>query len=156
MRHASRWMSIVVVALAADAWATEPCPLDANIEQVVSVELTAPDPEAVLVAGVTLVVDHPETKLGLVGESIAVPKGTISGAPADAVASANDLGTAVRLVVARAGPLPIGRPLLSLHFQRCQGAAPAAAREFTCVIVDAADPSTNKLREGIGCTVVVP
>jgi hypothetical protein len=111
------------------------------------------DPDATLVAGVTLEIDHPEKKVGLEGEGIHVARSTITGAPTEAVASANDLGDRVRVVIARPGELPTNKPLLALHFARCIHAPPANAADFSCKVVTAADPSANKIASGVGCAV---
>src|SRR4051812_4189391 len=112
----------LLLLVAAPARGADPCPLVGGSDQPVLVELVVADTEGTLVAGVTLEVDHPEKKVGLEGEGIKVPKSTISGAPTDAIASANDLGDRVRVVIARPGELPANEPLLSLHFARCTDA----------------------------------
>jgi hypothetical protein len=149
---ARRLLALGLLA-AGPARASEPCALAPGTDHAVAIRLTAP--HGTLVAGVTLVVDHPEDAVGLAGEGIAVPASVITDAPTNAVASANDLGDAVRVVIARPDALPLDGPLLRLHFQRCQGAkAPDVAR-FTCTVTDAADPSTNPV-QGVGCVVAAP
>ncbi|MGH7894049.1 MAG: hypothetical protein ACREQL_05225 [Candidatus Binatia bacterium] len=147
-----RSLALLLIA-SSTAAAADPCPLRAGTDVTVSVHLSAPT--GALVAGVTLVVDHPDEKIGLLGEGVDVPKTSISASPDGAVASVNDLGTSVRVVLARATPLPIDRPLLTLHFQGCEGAKAPEAREFSCTVSDAADPATNRVR-GLGCTVTIP
>jgi hypothetical protein len=150
---------VVIIPLlllaAAPARGADPCPLVAGSDQPVVVTLSVADPQGTLVAGATIEVDHPETKVGLEGEGIKVPKTTISGAPTDAIASANDLGDRVRVVIARAGELPTNTPLLTLHFERCTGAPAVTSADFSCKVVDAADPTSNKI-PGVGCKVTVP
>jgi hypothetical protein len=143
-------MALVLLATAT-AIAGEPCTLVAGSDRAVTVRLTSPP--GALVAGVTLVVDHPEEKVGIPGQGIGVPPGTISDKPADAVATANDLGDAVRVVVARPEELPLDAPLLRLHFERCANAKAPAVDEFGCRVSDAVDPSTNVVRD-IACEVV--
>ena len=138
---------------AAQARGADPCPLIAASDQSVVVELVVADTDATPVAGATFEVDHPEQKVGLEGEGIHVPKSTISGAPTDAVASANDLGDRVRVVIARPGELPTNKPLLTLHFARCTDAPPVETADFSCTVVTAADPSANRITSGVGCRV---
>jgi hypothetical protein len=133
--------------------ASEPCPLVAGSDHAVAIRLTAPTGAAV--AGVTLVVDHPERDVGIPGEGIGVSGAVISHKPADAIASANDLGDAVRVVLARPGELPLDGPLIRLHFQRCEGAKAPAPDAFSCTVREASDPVTNAVT-GVGCTVGTP
>jgi hypothetical protein len=147
-------ISLLLLA-AAPTRGADPCPLVAGSDQPVVVSLSVADPQGTLVAGATIEVDHPEKKVGLEGEGIKVPKSTISGAPADAIASANDLGDRVRVVIARAGELPTNAPLLTLHFARCSGAPAVTAADFSCKVVTAADPTSNKIPD-VGCKVTVP
>jgi hypothetical protein len=148
-------LSLLLLA-AAPARGADPCPFVTGSDQPLVVELVVADTNATLVAGATFEVDHPEKKVGLEGEGIQVPKSTISGAPADAVASANDLGDRVRVVIARPGPLPANEPLLTLHFARCSDAPRVTAADFSCTVVTASDPSANKIGNGVGCKVTVP
>src|SRR5436190_2582471 len=99
------FLSLMLLA-AVPARGADPCALVGGSDQPAVVELVVADTEGTLVAGVTFEVDHPEKKMGLEGEGINVPKSTISGAPTDAIASANDLGDGVRVVIARPGVLP--------------------------------------------------
>jgi len=153
MRHLA-FMPLLLLA-ATPARGADPCPLVSGSDQPAVVELVVADPNATLVAGATFEVDHPEKKVGLEGEGIRVPKSTISGAPTDAIASANDLGDRVRVVIARAGELPTNGPLLTLHFARCADAPPVPATDFSCKVVTAADPTSNKVPD-VGCKVTVP
>lgn len=150
-----RTFSILLIGMPAVAWGADPCPLVAKSDQPVIVTLEVKDPEATLVAGAVIEVDHPEDKLGIEGEGIAVPKTTISKQPPDAIASANDLGDRVRVVVARAGQLPTNVPLLTLHFERCKDAKAVTAAELSCKVLDASDPSSNKIHD-VGCKVTLP
>jgi hypothetical protein len=153
--HRFAFLSLMLLA-AAPARGADPCPLVAGSDQPVVVELAVADTEGTLVAGVTFEVDHPEKKVGLEGEGIKVPKTTISGAPSDAIASANDLGDRVRVVIARPGELPTNKPLLTLHFARCTGAPAVTAADFSCTVVTASDPTANRIANGVGCKVTVP
>ena len=148
-------LAATVLLAAKPVLAADPCPLAAGTDQPVTVELVVADAEGTLVAGVTLEVDHPEAKVGIEGEGIQVPRTTISDAPSDAVATANDLGHAVRLVVARPGSLPTNQRLLKLHFARCEDAPVVAASDFSCKVTVAADPATNKIKD-VGCKVSLP
>lgn len=152
--HPITFIALLLIA-ATRARAEEPCSLVAGSDQPVVVDLVVADPNATPVAGVTFEVDHPEQKVGVEGEGIHVPKSTISGAPKDAIASANDLGDRIRVVIARAGELPVNGPLLTLHFARCAGASAVTAAELPCTVITAADPTSNKT-SGVTCTVTLP
>ena len=134
------------------AVATEPCRLRPASDRVVAIEVVAPTGGQA--SGLTIVVDHPETKLGLEGEGVAVSKAAISDAPEGAIATANDLGDRVRIVIARATPLPTGR-LVQLHFKECADGGTPRPEDFTCTVTDAADPATNKVL-GFTCAVGLP
>jgi hypothetical protein len=147
--------ALPLLVLASAAWAKDPCPLVAKSDQPVGIALVVQDPEATLVAGAVIEVDHPEDKVGIEGEGIAVPKTTISNQPPDAIATANDLGDRVRVVIARAGQLPANQPLLTLHFERCRDAKPIVAADFACKVVDASDPTSHKIHD-VDCKVTIP
>jgi hypothetical protein len=146
---------LLTLAVASTAWATDPCSLVAESDQPISIALVVGDPEATLVAGAVIEIDHPEDKVGIEGEGIAVPKTTISKQPPDAIATANDLGDRVRVVIARAGQLPTNQALLTLHFERCRDAKAVVATDFTCKVVDASDPTSHKIQD-VGCKVTIP
>jgi hypothetical protein len=151
-----RLLAIPLLLLAAaPARGGDPCPLVTGSDQPVVVQLVVDDPRATLVAGATIEVDHPEDKVGLEGEGIKVSPKTISGAPSDAAATANDLGDRVRIVIARAAELPTNQPLLTLHFARCKDAPAVTAADFSCKVVDAADPTINKVGD-LRCKVTLP
>jgi hypothetical protein len=140
--------------VSAPVGASEPCPLAPGSDHTVAIRLTAPT--GAVVAGVTLVVDHPQEAVGLAGAGVDVKQSAvISHKPPDAIASANDLGEAVRVVIARPGELPLHGPLLRLHFQRCEGVKPPDPAAFSCTVRDAADPATNAIT-GLTCAVVPP
>ena len=120
LKAASPQASGILLTAAAGASAADPCRLRADTDVAVAVSVTGA--EGLLVAGVTLVVDHPEDAVGIPGEGIDVPRTTISDTPSGSVATANDLGGSVRVVLAQATALPLDRPLLKLHFQQCEGA----------------------------------
>jgi hypothetical protein len=154
-----RWRVAILLLLLAGspARSADPCPLVAGSDEAVVVALVVDDPRATLVAGATMEVDHPEKEVGLEGEGIHVPTTTISGTPPGAVATANDLGDRVRIVIASAGELPTNQPLLTLHFARCTSAGAVTAADFSCKVIDAADPSTNRVPVDIvRCKVTVP
>lgn len=154
-RHARAWPALLLVSLATGtAGASEPCRLQAGTDETVALRLDAPTGASI--AGVTLVVDHPEAAVGIPGEGIKLEQAkVISHKPSDAIASANDLGDAVRVVIARPGELPLDGSLLRLHFQRCDGAKAPDIAAFSCKVQDASDPSTNAV-SGVTCSVVAP
>jgi hypothetical protein len=152
--------SLAALLLLLTAWparCADPCPLVAGTDEAVVVQLVVDDAKATLVAGAMIEVDHPEKKVGIEGEGIAIPPTTISGAPPGAIATANDLGDRVRIVISSAGELPTNKPLLTLHFARCASATAVTAADFSCKVVDVADPHANELPVDIvRCTVAKP
>jgi hypothetical protein len=153
-----RWLALMSLLLAAvPARGGDPCPLVAGSDRAVVVQLAVDSPSATQVAGVKLEVDHPEAKVGLEGEGIKVPATTISDTPSGVIATANDLGDRVRIVVSTAEDLPTNKPLLTLHFSTCKGAPAAAAGDFACKVLDVVAPTLNKVPlPDVRCTVTLP
>ena len=108
-------------------------------------------PEGAAVAGLTLLLDYPETSVNLEGSGASVRAGAITDVPSGAVSGANDLGNALRQTIGKAGPLVPGL-LFKVHFQDCKGAPAARPRDFSCTVEQASDPQANALG-GITCSV---
>ena len=119
-------------------------------------------PSGGLVAGITLVLDYPEGKVDLPGNGTGpFPSGTLSGPPAGASVSVNDLNTnskghAVRVTVTGANgtAIPIGQ-LLRFRMQDCEGATAPTTDQFLCTVLVATDPFLNRV-DGVRCFVVFP
>lgn len=135
------------------------CPSNCRIELCTAAPSTAraftvsfTRPAGADVAGITVLVDYPEGKVGIPGSggdnSV---KSSITNLPTGALGTPNDLDYAVREVVASFNPIPEGR-LFTLTFQDCQGATPPAASEFGCRVEDAADQLGLPV-DGVTCTV---
>ena len=135
------------------------CPSTCRIETCTVVPATArvftvnfTRPAGADVAGITVLVDYPEGKVGIPGSGgEATVKSSITNLPAGALGTPNDLDYAVREVVASFSPIPEGR-LFTLTLQDCQGVTPPAASEFSCRVEDAADQLGLPV-DGVTCTV---
>lgn len=142
----------VVLSAAPIAAADEPCtPRPGDRRSVV---VSFAPPEGGLVAGLTMIVDYPERKLSLPGTGTNVPKDAISGTPTGAVVGLNDFGNEVKIVLAAPGEIAPGK-VVELAFEVCEGGETIAATDFTCRVLDAADPMANLVRE-VTCRVAVP
>jgi len=106
-------------------------------------------PDDALVAGLTFEVDYPATALDLPGEGTGVPQHAFTGAPTGAVVGANDLGSMVRVTVARAQAIPPG-PLVTLRFRPCKSALAGKPDGLSCRVVGTSDPSSNRV-DGVTC-----
>jgi hypothetical protein len=118
-----------------------------------SFTVTFAPPTGIKVQGLTLTVDYPSTKVVIPGSAgDASVKQHVKVVPADVIAIPNDLGTALRESVAgKNGALAPGR-LLTIDFQRCQGADPAVPGDFGCSVKSASDTAGNTI-DGVTCSV---
>jgi hypothetical protein len=114
----------------------------------VALAVTSPRP----LVGVKVVLDYPPSVgiTGLADQPSVVAR--VKG-PDGFLMSPNDTEEG-QIIFAIAGTkaLPAGR-LLTVEFDRCQGMAPAAAKDFACKVVEGADEANALLREGMGCSV---
>ena len=141
------------------------CPADCRIAACTPLTTTqrfvqvhfAP-PQGGLVAGLTVLLDYPEGGVDLPGNATTFPSGTISGVPAGAFVSVNDLnfsgrGHAARITIGASAALPPGQ-IVRFRFQDCQGATVPPASAFLCTVLSASDPFSN-LVSGVQCFAVV-
>jgi hypothetical protein len=125
------------------------------------VSLQFAPPPGGLVAGLTVLLDYPEGKVDLPGNATSFPAGTLSGAPAGASISVNDLnfsgkGHAVRVTISgsNGNALPAGQ-IVRFKFQDCQGATAPTVDNFFCTVISASDPFLNHV-DGVRCFAVLP
>jgi hypothetical protein len=144
--------SALVLALAwlsgAAAFAAASC-VPGGSERVVAVYFAAPAGAAV--AGLTLLLDYPETKVTLEGSGASIGPEAVTNVPAGSVSGSNDLDGALRQTIGKAGTLAPGL-LFKVRFQSCRGAQPAGPRDFSCIVENAADPQANGVH-GVTCFV---
>ncbi len=128
----------------------ELCTLVPSTSRVFTVNFT--HPQGSDVAGITVLVDYPEGRVGIAGSGgDASVKAAVTALPAGTLGTSNDLDYAIREVIASFSPIP-GTRLFTLTFQDCQGATVPTASDFKCRVEDAADTFGLSV-DGVTCTV---
>ena len=119
------------------------------------VSFAVPD-SSVLVQGLTVLVDYPETKVTIPGGGNATSvRQTIINVQSGALSQPNDLDYALREVLAGTShPLTPGS-LFTINFLDCLGATPPTAADFTCTVEVATDPF-GLPDQGVTCSVSAP
>jgi len=116
------------------------------------VSFAVPD-SAVIVQGLTLLIDYPEAQVTIPGSGSATTvRQAIINVQSGALSSPFDLDTALREQIAgTANPLKPGQ-LFTINFFDCQGATPPTAADFTCTVEVATDP-LGGLDTGVTCSI---
>ncbi len=112
---------------------------------------------SVVVQGLTVLVDYPETKVTIPGSGNATSvRQTIINVQSGALSVPNDLDYALREVIAgTAHPLTPGN-VFTINFFDCTNVAvPPTAADFTCTVEVASDP-LGLPDQGVTCTVSAP
>ena len=112
---------------------------------------------SVLVQGLTLLVDYPETKVTIPGSgNTTTVRQSIINVQSGALSQPNDLDDALRDVVAGTShPLAPGN-LFTINFFDCLNVVvPPTAADFTCTVEVATDPF-GLPDQGVTCTVTAP
>jgi hypothetical protein len=120
------------------------------------VSFAVPD-SSVLVQGLTVLVDYPESEVTIPGSGnvVSVRQAIINVQPG-ALSSPFDLDNALREQIAgTANPLTSGLPLFTINFFDCVGATPPTAADFSCTVQVATDP-LGLPDDGVTCTVSAP
>ncbi len=120
------------------------------------VSFAVPD-SSVLVQGLTVLVDYPETKVTIPGSGNATTvRQAIINVQSGALSQPNDLDYALRDVVAGTShPLTPGN-LFTINFFDCMNVAvPPTPADFTCTVEVATDP-LGLPDQGVTCTVSTP
>jgi cysteine-rich repeat protein len=109
------------------------------------------------VGAVTLLLDYPEGKLHIPGSAAAIPDGILTDYPSGSFPGPNDYDhTLLNFVL---GPLGSALPqglLFNVHFETCREAPAAVDGDFSCAVLQAADPNGSPIDTcGITCTAVV-
>jgi len=148
----------LVLAGAAVAGATEPsggapavveCTPRAGAHHTVSVAYAPP--REVPVAGFQVLLDYPETRLVLPGRGRPASDAIAAVLPPGSIAASNDVDDQLEVIVASAGAIPVGT-ILTVRFERCDGASPPTNDDFVCRVTNATDAFLNPV-EGVTCTV---
>ena len=142
----------IVLAAASAAVAGESCTPRQGAHTKVGVSFAPP--EGGMVAGLTMIIDYPERKVSLPGTGTAVAKSAIGGTPTGAVVGGNDTEIEVKIVLAAPGEISPGK-VVEIAFEACEGADAAAASDFSCRVLEAADPMANLVRD-VTCRVTLP
>ena len=127
------------------------CTLEAGSSVPIDIVVN-PSPDGPGVAGVIFFLDYPEGKIGLPGSGRVNER--VRNTPRGALVATNDRDYGIRVVVAATSDLPTER-VMTLDFERCEGASPPTAADFGCTVIEAADRFGTEL-EGVTCGVIVP
>jgi cysteine-rich repeat protein len=142
--------------------ADNPCPANCRIASCSSAGATATadvsfiPPSGVDIAGLTIFLRYPDGVVQIPGmASDDQVQSRVTNLPENAFATPNDLDFALRLVMVSTDQTPfVPGPLFTVEFDRCQGAPPPVAGDFTCIVEDAADTSLQPVT-GVTCAVTV-
>jgi cysteine-rich repeat protein len=119
-----------------------------------SFEVHFTPPPGVVLSGIRVLVDYPESSVRIPGFSNeASVKGRLTNLPAG-LSEPNDRDYALALSVASSDVLAAGR-LASLTFDDCTGAPVPTLDQFACAVVDASDTDFNPVN-GVVCAVAAP
>ena len=113
-------------------------------------------PSGVDIAGLAIFLRYPDGVVQIPGTaSDDQVQNSITNLPGNAFATPNDLNFALRLVTLSTDGTPFVSGLLfSVDFDRCQGAAPPTAGDFTCTVESASDPNSQTV-EGVTCAATI-
>jgi hypothetical protein len=133
----------------------DPCTPNGGSDDTWVVQFTSPKP----IAAVRVFVDYPEGKLSIPGSGDVTLGGDITDVLDNpfTIASFNDQDHGLTGTLAEGTGSPTGfsvasGDLFTIHFETCNAAPAAVAGDFTCTVVDAADPLAKALA-GVTCTV---
>jgi cysteine-rich repeat protein len=142
--------------------ASNPCPANCRIASCTSTGVTATadvsfiPPAGVDIAGLTIFLRYPDGVLqipGIAGDDQVQSR--VVNLPGNAFATPNDLDFALRVVMLSTDSTAFVPGLLfTVEFDRCQGATPPAAGDFTCIVEDAGDTNSQTVR-GVTCAVAL-
>jgi cysteine-rich repeat protein len=114
----------------------------------VSVSYDAPDDS---IAGLTVLVGYRSSVVNLPGSgSTASVAARVRNKPSNSITAVNDLDYALRVVLSRANPIPLGR-IFTVDFDACDAAPSPCAADFGCMVEGCA----NRFGRVDGCTCVV-
>ncbi len=137
------------------------CPSDCIIDPCTPMSGTDA-PASVTVAGsdnigaITLLVDYPEGKVSILGSGTSIPIGVITDTPGLSSVTPNDYDHALQAFAQDSSSTLLG-VLFKIHFETCEGASAIVANDFSCTVIDAADPTGSVIpASSLTCAVTVP
>ena len=128
------------------------CTPQSATDQTVAVNFTGSN-----VGAITVLVDYPEGKLSIPGNAGNIQAGILTNYPDGSFPGPNDYDHALfNLVVGPIGaPIPEGL-LFNIHFETCDAAPAPVNGDFTCTVIEAADPNGTPISTaGITCAAAV-
>jgi hypothetical protein len=124
------------------------CSPDGRVK--IAVKLTPPPGKDL--AGVKVVVDYPETSVGIPGfQSWPEVKERVADVPQGFLSAPNDTDAELIMGMAGSAVLPQGT-MFSVDFDRCKGAPAVAVADFPCRVAEASTPQ-GELVDGATCSV---
>jgi hypothetical protein len=136
------------------------CPADCMVRactattptQTFTVSFTVPPAQDV--SSITVVVGYRTDFLSIPGSGTASTVGSrVKNKPSNAIVGINDLDYALRVVVTRSNPIPVGR-LFTVDFDSCAGAAVPTVVDVACTVEGCA--TSFGAVEGCSCAVTLP
>lgn len=108
---------------------------------------------SVLVQGMTVLVDYPESQVTIPDTNGHPMSGVIVNVQSGALSTPIDLQYGLSEQIAGLShPLNAAVPLFKINFVDCQGATPPTAADFTCTVQSAVDP-LGLPQDGVTCSV---
>jgi cysteine-rich repeat protein len=130
----------------------DPCTPNSGTDAPASVTVAGNDN----IAAVRVLVDYPEGKVSILGSGGSIPAGIITDNPGLSSVTPNDYDHALQALVQDTSGSTILGLLFKIHFESCNGASAITAGDFTCTVIDAADPNGSIIPSGVTCAVTVP
>jgi cysteine-rich repeat protein len=128
------------------------CTPEAATDQTVAVNFAGSN-----VGAITILLDYPEGKIAIPGSAGAIPDGILTNYPDGSFPGPNDYDHALfNFVLGPIGaPIPAGL-LFNVHFETCASAPAPVNGDFTCTVLEAADPNGTPISTaGITCSAAV-
>ena len=128
------------------------CTPESGTDETVAINFTGAN-----VGAITILIDYPEGKISIPGNAGNIPDGILTDYPSGAFPGPNDYDHALfNFVLGPVGaPIPEGL-LFKIHFETCESASAPVNGDFTCTVIEAADPSGTPISTaGITCSAAV-
>jgi hypothetical protein len=143
-------LALLAAAEAADGVTRASCSPGAD-RQRVTLSLTVPESQQVVSVVVSL--DYDPALLDLPHGGDAALRQRLSSRAAGAMLTPDNTGNTLRVVVAKAGGLPLG-PLADLELDRCSGARAPKSQDLSCRVASCA--GSGGPVDGCTCSVILP
>ena len=106
------------------------------------------------IAGVKVVLDYPETSVGIPGwENHPEVKERVAGVPAQFLSAPNDTDTELVMAIAGTSVLPAAT-IFTVDFDHCKGTPAVTVGDFHCAVQEASTPK-GELVDGSTCSVEI-